>query len=136
MGGQVYINFLITKWHGDVNSNIKKKNELCCQLFIGDKKLRCIDLYLLSSNKYKCVCDYTLGQLFFDENFDINVLKNISYNNNIDEKIEEIVEKSNFSKYFKFLPKELKKEIYIERFCDFDGLNEFINNIEFISYKE
>ena len=90
----------------------------------------------MSSNKYKCVCDYTLGQLFFDENFDINVLKNISYNNNIDEKIEEIVEKNNFSKYFKFLPKELKKEIYIERFCDFDGLNEFINNIEFISYKE
>lgn len=111
---------------------IKSAKDNCCQLFIDDKKLRSIDLYLIVNNEKKCVCDYTLGQLFYDEFFNIDNLKNIKYSDEIDSKIDEIIDKNNYSKYFNYLPKSLKKEIYLERFCDFEGLNEFMNNIEII----
>lgn len=123
-----------------IKMNLKKNQRIvkpsikgnCCQLFVGDKKLRSIELFLLANNERRCICDYALGQLFYDKDFDINSIKNIKYNNLIDEKISEIVDKKNFSKYFKYLPKELKKEIYLERFCDFEGLNEFLNNTDII----
>lgn len=106
----------------------------CCQLFIGDKKLRSIDLYLLANNESRCICDYTLGQLFYEKDFDLDSLKNIKYNNLIEEKLNEIVDKNSFSKYFKYLPQELKREVYLERFCDFEGLNDFLKNISIIEY--
>ena len=56
--------------------------------------------------------------------------------NSIDKKVSEIVEKNSFSKYFSYLPQELKKELYLERFCDFNGLKEFIDNIEIIDIGE
>lgn len=111
---------------------IKSDKENCCQLFIGDRKIRSIDLYLIANNENRCVCDYTLGQLFYDKSFNINNIKNIKYNEAIDNKINEIIEKNNYSKYFCYLPNDLKKEIYLERFCDFEGLNEFMNNISLI----
>lgn len=111
---------------------IKSAKDNCCQLFIDDKKLRSIDLYLIVNNEKKCVCDYTLGQLFYDESFNIDNIKNIKYSDEIDSKIDEIIDKNNYSKYFNYLPKSLKKEIYLERFCDFEGLNEFMNSIEII----
>lgn len=111
---------------------VKSAKEKCCQLFIGDKKLRSIDLYLIANNEKRCVCDYTLGQLFYDESFNIDNLKNIKYSEEIDYIINEIIDKNNFSKYFSYLPKNLRKEIYLERFCDFEGLNEFMNNVELI----
>ena len=116
--------------------NITTAKENCCQLFIGDKKLRCIDLYLISNNDNRCVCDYTLGQLFYDDSFNLDVIKNIKYDNSIDMKVSEIVEKNSFSKYFSYLPQELKKELYLERFCDFIGLEEFIDNIDIINISE
>jgi ATP-dependent Lhr-like helicase len=124
-----YIKMNLRKNQRIVKPSIKGK---CCQLFIGDKKLRSIDLFLLANNESRCICDYTLGQLFYDKDFDINCIKNIRYSNMIDEKVNAIIEKNNFSKYFKYLPQELKKEIYLERFCDFEGLNEFLNNIDII----
>ena len=105
----------------------------CCQLFIGDKKLRSIDLYLIANNESRCICDYTLGQLLYDESFDLDEIKNIRYDELIDNKIMEIIDKNSFSKYFKYLPVEFKKEIYLERFCDFDGLNDFMNSIEIVN---
>lgn len=116
--------------------NITTAKENWCQLFIGDKKLRCIDLYLISNNDNRCVCDYTLGQLFYDDSFNLDVIKNIKYDNLIDTKVAEIVEKNSFSKYFSYLPQELKKELYLERFCDFNGLKEFIDNIDIINIGE
>ena len=116
--------------------NITTAKENCCQLFIGDKKLRCIDLYLISNNDNRCVCDYTLGQLFYDDSFNLDVIKNIKYDNLIDTRVSEIVEKNSFSKYFSYLPQELKKELYLERFCDFNGLKEFIDNIDIIDIAE
>lgn len=113
--------------------NISSSKENCCQLFIGDKKLRCIDLYLISNNDNRCVCDYTLGQLFYDKTFNLDIIKNIKYDSVIDAKVSEIIEKSNFSKYFSYLPQELKKEVYLERFCDFKGLKEFIDKIDIIN---
>ena len=113
--------------------NITTGQDNCCQLFIGDKKLRCIDLYLISNNDNRCVCDYTLGQLFYDDSFNLDVIKTIKYDNSIDMKVSEIVEKNSFSKYFSYLPQELKKELYLERFCDFNGLKEFIDNIDIIN---
>ena len=115
---------------------IKSGKNNCCQLFIGDKRLRSIELYLIVNNEKRCICDYTLGQLFFDETFDINILKKIEYNELIDNQIMEIISKNSFSKYFNYLPQELKKEIYLERFCDFDGLNEFMNDTEIIKVFE
>ena len=105
-------------------------------MFIGDKKLRCIDLYLISNNDNRCVCDYTLGQLFYDDSFNLDIIKNIKYDNLIDTKVSEIVEKNSFSKYFSYLPQELKKELYLERFCDFNGLKEFFDNIDIIDIGE
>lgn len=113
---------------------INSCNENCCQLFISDKILRSIDLFLMANNEDNCVCDYSLGQLFYNDSFDIDIIKTIKYDNKIDKKIEEIIDKNNFSKYFCYLPEELKKEIYIERFCDFDGLIKFVNNIELVKY--
>ena len=113
--------------------NISSSKENCCQLFIGDKKLRCIDLYLISNNDNRCVCDYTLGQLFYDRAFNLDIIKNIKYDSVIDAKVSEIIEKNNFSKYFSYLPQELKKEVYLERFCDFKGLKEFIDKIDIIN---
>lgn len=113
--------------------NITTAQDNCCQLFIGDKKLRCIDLYLISNNDNRCVCDYTLGQLFYDDSFNLDVIKTIKYDNSIDMKVSEIVEKNSFSKYFSYLPQKLKKELYLERFCDFNGLKEFIDNIDIIN---
>ena len=113
--------------------NISSSKENCCQLFIGDKKLRCIDLYLISNNDNRCVCDYTLGQLFYDRAFNLDIIKNIKYDSVIDAKVSEIIEKNNFSKYFLYLPQELKKEVYLERFCDFKGLKEFIDKIDIIN---
>jgi ATP-dependent Lhr-like helicase len=112
---------------------IKSPKDNCCQLFIDDKKLRCIDLYLIANNDNRCVCDYTLGQLFYAKTFNIDDLKNIKYSDIIDKKIDEIIDKNNFSKYFSYLPKAFKKEIYLERFCDFDGLSKFMNSIELIN---
>ena len=111
---------------------VKSTKEKCCHLFIGDKKLKSIDLYLSTNNENACVCDYTLGRLHFDDSFDINILKQIKYNESIDREIDTIIDKISFSKYFAYLPKELKKEIYLERCCDFDGLSEFMSNIEFV----
>lgn len=111
---------------------IKSGKENCCQLFIDDKKLRCIDLYLIANNENRCICDYTLGQLFYDESFNVDNIKNIKYSDIIDNKINEVIDKNNYSKYFGCLPKDLKKELYLERFCDFEGLNEFMNNIDLI----
>lgn len=111
---------------------IKSIKENCCQLFISDKKLRSIDLYLTANNENRCICDYTLGQLIYDKSFNIDSLKNIKYSEAIDNKINEIIEKNNYSKYFCYLPNDLKKEIYLERFCDFEGLNEFMNNIDLV----
>ena len=113
--------------------NILSAKENCCQLFIDDKKLRCIDLYLISNNDNRCVCDYTLGQLFYNDSFNLDIIKNIEYDKVIDAKVLEIIDKNSFSKYFSYLPQELKKELYLERFCDFDGLKEFIDNIDIIS---
>lgn len=113
--------------------NISSSKENCCQLFIGDKKLRCIDLYLISNNDNRCACDYTLGQLFYDRTFNLDIIKNIKYDSVIDAKVSEIIEKNNFSKYFSYLPQELKKEVYLERFCDFKGLKEFIDKIDIIN---
>lgn len=113
--------------------NISSAKENCCQLFIDDKKLRCIDLYLISNNDNRCVCDYTLGQLFYNDSFNLDTIKNIEYDKVIDAKVLEIIDKNSFSKYFSYLPQELKKELYLERFCDFDGLKEFIDNIDIIS---
>lgn len=111
---------------------IPSKKDKCCQLFIGDKQLRSIDLYLLSNNDNRCVCDYTLGQLFYNDNFDVNSIKNIVYNSRIEEKILELIRKNTYSKYFSYLPLELKKEIFLERFCDFEGLSDFMNKIELV----
>ena len=57
----------------------------------------------------------------------------LGYDKVIDAKVLEIIDKNSFSKYFSYLPQELKKELYLERFCDFDGLKEFIDNIDIIS---
>jgi hypothetical protein len=76
-------------------------------------------------------CD-DLGRLTCPEGFDVNNLKNIEYNSLIEEKISEIVKEEHCSKYFDYLPEELKKEIYLERFCDFEGVSEFLNNINFV----
>ena len=89
---------------------------------------------MLANNESRCICDYTLGQLFYEKDFDLDSLKNIKYNSLIEEKLNEIVEKNNFSKYFKYLPQELKREVYLERFCDFEGLNDFLKNISIIEY--
>lgn len=115
---------------------LNKHGDKECQLFIDDKKLRSIDLFLLSNNNNKCVCDYTLGHLVYDDSFDINILKTIEYDKNVDNKIDDIIDKNSFSKYFKYLPKELKKEIYLERYCDFTGLKQFMNDIEFIEVSD
>ena len=109
--------------------------EKTCQLFIDDKKLRSIDLFLLANNINNCICDYTLGQIIYGYDFDINLLSKIDYNELIEKKIEEIIEKNSFSKYYKYLPMELKKEIYLERFCDFDGLKKYLSDIELVEIK-
>lgn len=106
--------------------------EKSCQLFIDDKKLRSIDLFLLANNINNCICDYTLGQIIYGYDFDINLLSKIDFNELIEKKIEEIIEKNSFSKYYKYLPMELKKEIYLERFCDFEGLKKFLTDIELV----
>lgn len=107
----------------------------CCQLFIDDKMLRSINLFLLANNNNMCVCDYTLGQLFYDDLFDVSIIKRIKYDYLINKTIEEIIDRNSFSKYFMFLPLELRKQIYLERFCDFEGLGNFANNIELIKNK-
>lgn len=124
-----------------LNINLKENQRLvislptnkCCQLFIGDKKLKSIDLFLLANNEGRCVCDYTLGQLIYDNSFNINLLNNIKYDEKVDNLIDIIIEKNSFSKYFSYLPQELKKEIYLERFCDFEGLSKFMNDIEILN---
>ena len=90
-------------------------------------------MYLISNNDNRCVCDYTLGQIFYNDSFNLDTIKNIEYDKVIDAKVLEIIDKNRFSKYFSYLPQELKKELYLERFCDFDGLKEFIDNIDIIS---
>jgi len=113
---------------------VSSSKNKCCQLFLGDKELRSIDLYLLANDIKGCVCDYTLGQLLYDNSFNIDIIKRVEYSKLIDKLILDIVSKNSFSKYFSYLPVDLKREIYLERFCAFEDISEFMRKVDFVIY--
>lgn len=100
-----------------------------CNLFESDAVIDTLELIFNYSNIKPCITEKVLGNLIFDKGFDLKRFNtNISINNEFYEYIKDIASNKSLSKYYSYLPEELKIKIYIERMLDIEKAVDYIKN--------
>lgn len=109
------------------------------QLFLPPKVLNAVSVYLTAMNyDDDFLTDDYLGNLVVKPGFDVDELKKCNFNKRVKRVIDEYAlmpgtnEFELRSKYYPYLSEEMRQEIYLERWFDFEGAEKMMPELTFV----